>query len=179
MSKLFSDIELSQRSSLRKVFHKVDGETLVMLSSAQGPFSDLAKGKPSSIYPIPMRPINGSDSIMDFGPSHDPELAGRQFEVDSGMLVWCGHNDGQPFAELAKLCGCATAYCRTADIGTFINVGSAMDNDDVILLAMKMVKALISAFEITEQERSRFENLDMRTDPEILPGKPDSRSQTI
>lgn len=180
MLKRYSDVELAQRLHIRKVFHDVDGSELVQLSTGKGLFADLAKNWRSSIYSIPLRPSNtNSDSIMEFGPVHDPDQMGGQFDNQSGMLLWCSVPNGQPFADLAKQCGYQDAQCRGADVGAFIDLGCTIDNDDVMLLATKMVKTLISALEITAQDTAFIEQGSMRTNNEILPGTPDPRPTTL
>ena len=180
MFKLYSDIELMQRQHIREVFHEVDGNAFVQLSTGQGLLANLPKNWPSSIYSIPLRTSSTEcGSIIEFGPAHDPELMGGRFHDQSGMLLWCSLPDGKPFADLAKQFGYPSSYCRDADIGSFIDFGCAIDNIDVIFLAMKMVKTLLSAFKITAQDTAFIEQRSMRKNKEILPGTPSPGPKTL
>lgn len=180
MPKLYSDVELAQRLNIRKAFHDLDGDALVKLSTVKVPFSDNGKPRSSSIYSLPLRPSSTEfGSIMEFGPAHDPELMGGGLGNQPGMLLWCSLPNGQPFVDLAKQCGYQGAHCRGADLGSLIDLGCTADNSDVIQLALEMVKTLISAFEFTAQDTAFVEHGSMRTDSEILLGKPASKSTTL
>jgi hypothetical protein len=180
MSKLFSDVELAQRQHIRRVFNGVDGKALVKLSAANGPFSDLAKGRPSSIYPLPLvASVRSSETFLEFGPVFDPDRMGGQFDNLSGMVLWSSSKNCQPFVELAKLHGYKKALCRSADVGSFIDLCENRDNTDLIQLAMQMVMSLVSAFEITSQETSVDARASMNRSKKIRPGKLETRSSSI
>lgn len=168
------------RLRIRNLFCEVDGTELVRQSkaAAQSPLSDLARLKPSSIYTIPLlQSTVQSDTIMEFGPIHDPEtLGGYQ---DGGMLLWCSDPVGQPFVELAKISGNRTASWRATESGSIIELGNELSDTEVIMLAMHMVTDLISAFDIAEVDQAATEQSAFGTDKEILEGKPSSTINTI
>lgn len=182
MFKDHSNETAALRLKIREHFFEVDGDDLLRQSKAKtkGPYSELAKGRPSSFYEIPLLPsLIRSDSIMEFGPIHDPELLGGQSGDRMGMLLWCNNSNGQPFVELVKFSGNRSAKWHATEHGSFIELDDVMPNEELIMLAMKMVIDLISAFNITEQDQAVTDQTALQADKNIRVGRSGDKPKTI
>ncbi len=164
-AKVFSAFELAQRLKIRTDFSDVDGPALLALSKPKGVFSVA----PQTIYAIPMKTTGGSESFVEFGPTHDADFFGGRADNNTGMVLWCSGPSGQRFADLAMAAGVANANLRLSERGTIVDVDK-ISNVEVIQLSMKMFQTLVNAFNITSQETACIEHGTMANDNEILEG---------
>ena len=171
------DESTRMRLGIRELFFDVDGEQLVQQAKAarHSHFADLAKGLPSSIYTIPLLPsATRSNPDLEFGLIRNPELFGG-----GGMNLWCSHSHGEPFVHLAKVVSNRSSRWHLFEHGAILEFDDADSDTYVIMLAMQMVKTLISAFDIHGVDLAVTEQSAFVSNSEIRDGKPSDRIDSL
>lgn len=161
MTQKYSSAELARRYQIRNLFKEIDGAALVGIS----------KNLPLSVYSIPLLPTDsGSVSYLEFGPAFDHAFSRSEIDDEQRIILWCKSADTERIVELAHCCGFTPVQVSGADGLGYLDFSQDAGNTQISMLATEMMKALIDAFDITQQDQALIDETALKNDNEILPG---------
>lgn len=173
MTTNYSPDELAKRLRIRNDFKEIDGAALVDVYKAPGSLLDLTKVPPASNYAIwLLASVNHPVPYLEFGPTFYQESFGFEIDGDPRDILWCNCEDTRRFVMLAHDFGFTSVDVGGKDGRGYLVFGQEVSDIQITALALNMMKAMICAFDISEQDQVYIDELALNADDEILSGKP-------